>query len=125
MTNVLTIGFDPYTIPNFDPAPIAAGIERGSRVFAELGLTEDQCLISFEELDGPAQEKIVDHLERKSYDCVLIGGGVRKPEELLEVFQTVVNLVHWHAPQAAIAFNTNPVDSPDWVLKALEQQRNR
>lgn len=125
MPNILAIGFDPYTIPDFDPAPIAAGIEQASKLFAELGMAEDLCLISFEELHGPAQAKIVEHLKQKPYDCVLIGGGVRKPEELLEVFQTVVNLVHWHAPQAAIAFNTSPVDSPDWVLKALEQRRNR
>lgn len=123
MTNVLLIGFDPHTVPGFDPAAVAAGIEQGSKQFAELGLAEDICLIDFAEIDGPAQAKIVDHLQQKQYDCVVVGGGIRKAPELLELFQAVVNLVHWHQPQAAIAFNTSPWDSPDWALKALEQRR--
>lgn len=125
MPTILTIGFDPYTIPEFDPAPVAAGIEQGSRLFAELGLTQDLLLIDFAELDGRAQAKLAEKLEQKQYDAVLVGGGIRKGPGLLELFQTVVNLVHWHQPAAAIAFNNSPVDSADWVLKALEQRRNR
>jgi hypothetical protein len=125
VTNVLAVGFDPHTIPGFDPAPVAAGIEQASKTFAELGIAEDLFLIDFAELDGRAQVKLVEKLKVKKYDCVLIGGGVRKGPGLLELFQTVVNLVHWHQPEAAIAFNESPGDSPDWVLKALEQQRNR
>ncbi|MFS8103733.1 hypothetical protein LFM09_42090 [Lentzea alba] len=125
MTNVLAIGFDPTTIPGFDPAPVLAGIEQGNKAFAELGMAQDLLLISFDELDGRAQAKIVDHLAAKPYDCVVVGGGIRKGTGLLELFQTVINLVHWHQPDAAIAFNESPGDSTDWVLKALEQRRNR
>lgn len=121
--NVLTIGFDPHTIPDFDPAPVAAGIEQGSRLFAELGLTEDLLLIDFAELGGPAEAKLVEKLKSRQYDAVVVGGGIRKPAQLLELFQAVVNLVHWHQPDAAIAFNESPFDSPDWALKALEQHR--
>lgn len=123
MPNILAIGFDPHTIPGFDPAPVAAGIKQGGKAFAELGLTEDLFLIDFEELDGRAQTKLVEKLGSRQYDAVLIGGGIRKGPGLLELFQTVVNLVHWHQPGAAIAFNESPGDSPDWVLKALEQKR--
>ncbi|MDX8036335.1 hypothetical protein SK803_39600 [Lentzea sp. BCCO 10_0856] len=125
MPNILAIGFDPYTIPGFDPAPVAAGIEQGSKAFAELGMTQDLVLIDFAELDGRAQAKIVERLKQKQYDAVLVGGGIRKGTGLLELFQTVVNLVHWHQPDAAIAFNDSPADSPDWALKALEQRRRR
>jgi hypothetical protein len=123
--NILVIGFDPHTIPGFDPAPVAAGIERGSKLFAELGLTEDLFLIDFTELGGRAEVKLTEKLAGKQYDAVLVGGGIRKGPGLLELFQAVVNLVHWHQPGAAIAFNDSPGDSPDWVLKALEQRRNR
>lgn len=123
--NILVIGFDPHTIPGFDPAPVAAGIEQGSKAFAELGLAEDLFLIDFAELDGRAQAKLVEKLGQRQYDAVVIGGGIRKAPGLLELFQTVVNLVHWHQPDAAITFNDNAGDSPDWVLKALEQRRNR
>ncbi|MDX3657236.1 hypothetical protein PV646_07970 [Streptomyces sp. ID05-26A] len=123
MTDVLVIGFDPHTIPGFDPAPVAAAIERGSRQFAELGLAEDLFLIDFAELDGRAQAKLAEKLGGKQYDVVLVGGGIRKGPGLLELFQVVVNEVHWRQPEAAIAFNDSPGDSPDWVLKALEQRR--
>ncbi|MGI5504364.1 hypothetical protein [Lentzea sp. CA-135723] len=123
MTDVLVIGFDPHTIPGFDPAPVAAGIEQGSRQFAELGLTEDLFLIDFAELDGRAQGKLAAKLKAKKYDVVVVGGGIRKGPGLLELFQAVVNEVHWHQPEAALAFNDSPGDSSDWVLKALEQRR--
>ncbi len=125
MPTILVIGFDPHTIPGFDPAPVAAGIERGSELFAELGLTEDLFLIDFAELGGAAEAKLVERLQQKQYDAVVVGGGIRKGPGLLELFQTVVNLVHWHQPDAALAFNDSPGDSPDWVLKALEQRRAR
>lgn len=125
MPNILVIGFDPHTIPGFDPAPVAAGIEQGSRRFAELGLTEDLFLVDFAELGGRAEAELVEKLQQQQYDAVVVGGGIRKGPGLLELFQTVVNLVHWHQPDAALAFNDSPGDSPDWVLKALEQRRNR
>ncbi|MCR3746498.1 hypothetical protein [Lentzea californiensis] len=123
MPDILVIGFDPHTIPGFDPAPVAAAIEQASRAFAGLGLAEDLFLIDFAELDGRAQAKLVEKLGNKQYDAVLVGGGVRKGPGLLELFQVVVNEVHWRQPHAAIAFNDSPGDSPDWVLKALEQKR--
>lgn len=119
---MLAIGFDPRTIPGFDPEPVLAGIERSGKAMAERGLTEDLLLIDFAELDGRAQARIVERLRARQYDCVVVGGGIRKPAELLELFQTVVNLVHWNQPRAAIAFNSGPDDSADWVLKALEQR---
>jgi hypothetical protein len=118
--SVLVIGFDPDTIPGFEPGAVAAQLEEGSKRFAELGLTEDQCLIGFGESHPEA--KIVGHLRQRAYDCVVVGGGIRKPAELLDLFQTVVNLVHWHHPRAAISFNSGPTDSADWALKALEQR---
>ncbi|MEV6242855.1 hypothetical protein [Lentzea sp. NPDC051838] len=121
MSNVLLIGFAAETIPGFEPGAVQAQLDEGSRNFARQGLTEDQCLISFDPPYDTA--KIAEHLQQRDYDCVVVGGGIRKPAELLELFQAVVNLVHWHQPHAAISFNSGPTDSADWVLKALEQQR--
>jgi hypothetical protein len=36
---------------------------------------------------------------------------------MLEFFETVINLVRRHAPNAAIAFNTNPENSLDAALR--------
>jgi hypothetical protein len=48
---------------------------------------------------------------------VVIGGGIRKPEPLLEFFEAVVNLVHAGAPAARIAFNTDGGTSLEAVLR--------
>ena len=64
-------------------------------------------------LDDTTESRVVELLRREPYECVVIGGGIRKEEELLGLFEVVVNLVRRHAPQAAIAFNTGPDDSAD------------
>jgi hypothetical protein len=48
-----------------------------------------------------------------SYDCVVIGAGIRLPPPSLSVFEAVINAVHRAAPDAAIAFNTRPEDTAD------------
>jgi hypothetical protein len=54
---------------------------------------------------------ISEALRSHAWECVVIGGGVRKPEANLELFERVVNLVRRHAPEAAIAFNNTPEDT--------------
>jgi hypothetical protein len=51
---------------------------------------------------------------------VVVGGGVRKPEELLELFERVINLVRRHAPRAAIAFNSTPLDTFEAAARWLD-----
>ena len=74
------------------------------------------CLVP---LDDSAEGTIVEHLRREPWECVVVGGGLRKDEELLELFEVVVNLVRRHAPQAAIAFNSTPVDCADAAARWL------
>ena len=104
------IGFDPYRVPGpWDPKPVADGIEAGRARFAQRGVGVDFCLIG---LDGSDD---VDAVVRaalcvRRWECVVIGGGVRGDSELCE---RVVDLVRRHAPDAAIAFNSTPVDTFD------------
>jgi hypothetical protein len=58
-------------------------------------------------------------LASKSYDCVVIGAGVRLPPRRLALFEAVINAVHKGAPGAAIAFNTRPDDSADAAARWL------
>ncbi|MGC4746782.1 hypothetical protein ACLQ28_14115 [Micromonospora sp. DT201] len=46
-----------------------------------------------------------------SADVVVVGGGIRKTEQLLPLFEQVVNRIRRHAPRAAIAFNTSGGDA--------------
>lgn len=109
-TTVLVLGWDPRTVPGYDPSPVMAAIERGERRLRERGISYHLGLVPF---DDSAQERIVELLRREPFGCVVIGGGIRKQEELLEFFEVVVNLVRRHAPQAAIAFDSTPDDIAD------------
>lgn len=113
---VLVIGLDPRRIPGWDPEPVVAAIARGQARFAEHGLEADLCLVVPDESPEAA---IVDSLRATAYACVVVGGGIRKHEPLLELFETVVNLVRLHAPGAAIAFNSGPEDTADAALRWL------
>ena len=70
-----------------------------------------------------AVRQISEQLRSGDYACVVIGGGIRKPEPLLEFFEVVINLVREHAPNAAIAFNTNGENSVDAALRWLPPAR--
>src|ERR1700745_2475616 len=84
MTRVLLIGLDPETVDFSDPAlppgmtaeKVHAGIVVAERQFAERGWEGDVGLIRPDETAGPAVERL---LASKSYDCVVIGAGVRLP----------------------------------------------
>jgi hypothetical protein len=56
-------------------------------------------------------------LSRKTFDCVLIGAGVRLDPEHFLLFEKLINVVHEHAPTARICFNTNPGDTAAAVMR--------
>ena len=67
----------------------------------------------------PLVRQLSVELASKSYDCVVIGAGVRLPAPRLVVFEAVINAVHKAAPGAAIALNTRPEDSADAAARWL------
>ena len=115
---VALVGYDPETVDFSDPAlppgmnanTIRAGIEFARQQFAEHGWESDVVLIRPDETAGPTVER---RLASKSYDCVVIGAGVRLPPQRLAVFEAVINAIHKAAKGAAIAFNTRPEDSAE------------
>ena len=124
MTRVLMVGYDPETVDFSDPAlppgmtieKVHAGIAVAVKQFAERGWEVDLCYIRPDETAGPMVER---QLASASYDCVVIGGGVRLPPRRLAIFEAVINAVHKAAPGAAIAFNTRPDDSADAAARWL------
>ena len=65
----------------------------------------------------------IDVLEKQlagaSYECVVIGGGLRLPPKSLLLFEKVVNAVHKGAPTSAIALNTDPEDTAEAAARWL------
>jgi hypothetical protein len=106
-----TVDFsDPALPPGFDAAKIHAGIEVGMRLMAERGWQADLCLVQPDETAAIALQR---QLAQKTYDCIVIGGGLRIPPKSLLLFEALVNAAHRAAPHASIAFNTSPPDTAD------------
>jgi hypothetical protein len=119
---VLVIGLDPYRVPGpWDPGPVAAAVEDGLRELREAGFYTESCAVG---LDGSDDVAAVVRAAATSrpWDCVLVGGGIRTDDELLELFEEVVNLVHRHAPQAVICFNATRDDLLVAVRRALSRR---
>jgi hypothetical protein len=114
--NVLVLGFDPHAFPEYDAKLISAAIAAGHKRFETEGIPADLCLV---QPDATAEPEIVARLTAKDYAVVVIGGGIRKHDPAVELFERVIHLVRQHAPGAAIAFNTNPVDCLDAARRWL------
>ena len=124
MTRILLVGYDPDAVDFSDPAlppgmtaeKIRAGIAAALKQFAARGWEADVGFIRPDETAGPTVERL---LASTSYDCVVIGAGVRLPPRRVAVFEAVINAVHKAAPGAAIAFNSTPEDSADAAARWL------
>jgi hypothetical protein len=124
VTRVLLVGQTPETVDYSDPAlppglnaeKIQAGIDVAAAEIAERGWVGDICNIPPDD-DGIAT--LEKQLASATYDCVVIGGGLRLPPKGLLMFEKVVNSIHKAAPGSAIAFNTRPEDTAEaadrWV----------
>ncbi|AKU17720.1 hypothetical protein [Luteipulveratus mongoliensis] len=116
---VLVIGLDPYRVPGpWDPQPVADAIAAATAEFTERGIDAENCLVGLDGKDDH-EELLTAALRSRSWDCVLVGGGIRHSDELLELFETTINLVHRLAPDATIAFNSRPDDIVTAVVRRL------
>jgi hypothetical protein len=84
--------------------------------FGEHGIDAAMTLVVF---DDSAESVLVAALTERPWDVVVVGGGIRKAEQLVPLFEEIMNLIRLHAPQAAIAFNTNGGDSVEAALRRM------
>ncbi|MGX5802598.1 hypothetical protein ACWGS9_15275 [Bradyrhizobium sp. Arg314] len=124
MTRILFVGQKPETVdfsdpslpPGFNAEKINAGIALGVAKIEERGWQGDTCMITPDTVGFAVLKRA---LGDAAYDCVVIGGGLRLPPKGLPLFETVVNIIHKAAPNAAIAFNTRPEDTADAAARQL------
>jgi hypothetical protein len=124
VTQVLLVGLQPEVVDYSDPAlpqgmdakKIWPGIDLALNQMTNRGWQADVCLIRPGATAGPTVEQ---RLATTTYDCVVIGAGVRLPPKSLLLFETIVNAVHRAAPNASIGFNTVPEDSADAAARWL------
>ena len=121
MAKVLVIGLDPEVIDFSQPVlrdaglnadKILAGLRGDQQKIRELGHEAAVLLVD----DGATAERVVrDALAADPPDIIVIGAGVRTLPAYFLLFEKLINAVHQAAPQAKIAFNTNPADTADAV----------
>ena len=127
MTRILFVGQKPETVDFSDPSlppgtnaeEINAGIAVGVAKIEEHGWRGDTCMIT---PDAAGTVMLEDALKAAAYDCVVVGGGLRLPPKSLTLFETVLNIIHKTAPNAAIAFNTSPKDTAEAAARQLSDR---
>jgi hypothetical protein len=114
--NILVIGLDPTLIdfsqpgyaPGMTAAKVMAGMKSSEDELMRLGYRVEMCLTDFGQT---AEAAVRSCLERTRFDCILIGAGVRANPAHFLLFEKLINVVHQHAPQAKLCFNTLPNDT--------------
>jgi len=112
---VLAIGLDPEYVdftgmPGLTPQVVRAYIDAQVERMRTLGYQAESCLIDTGDQAHLAVESV---LRAQTFDCIVIGNGLRTPPAQLLLFERVLNLVHELAPGSRIAFNTNPADTAE------------
>jgi hypothetical protein len=118
---VLAIGLDPdyadFTdLPGLTPAVVRAYIDAQIEEMRALGYEVESCLVGAGEQAHLAVESV---LRSRTFDCVVIGNGLRTPPAQLLLLERIINAVHELARDSRIAFNTKPSDTAEaarrWV----------
>ena len=122
--NVLVVGLDPTLIdfsqpgyaPGMNAMKVLAGLKSSEDELTRLGYSVQMCLTDFGET---AEIVLQNQLKQKRFDCVLIGAGVRTNPSNFILFEKLINVVHEHASQAKLCFNTMPSDTAAAVRRWL------
>jgi len=117
--SVLIIGFEPTlldyaTIPDLDATKVMAALKADETRLTGLGYEVELCL---HDLGETAATVVLNRLRQKQFDGVLIGAGVRTIPKYFILFEKLINVVHEHAPQAKLCFNTKPSDTAEAVQR--------
>ena len=110
---VVLIGLDPSVVdygrwPGLTRDKLEAAIRADMAKLRDAGYDIEACLVD----RGETAEKVVAAmLNAQPWDCVVVGAGVRKDDEQFLLFEKLTNIIHRHAPDAAICFNTGPSDT--------------
>jgi hypothetical protein len=124
MVRVLVIGYAPDAVDFTDPAIppdltetlVAEGISRDAQSMRDRGWDAVHLPIR---ADGSLRHDISDCLARDTFDCIVIGAGVRMTTKQIAEFEQVIDAVRQGAPQTPIAFNASPDSSGDAAARWL------
>ena len=119
---VLLVGLDPdivdYTkspVPGLTAAKVRAAVESDTVKLETLGYSVKSLYVD----DGKTAEAVLtDALTTSTYDCIMIGAGLRIVPPYFLLFEKLINVVHRHAPASTkLCFNSNPSDTAEAVKR--------
>jgi hypothetical protein len=122
---VLVIGLEPtlidfshpdYASTGMDATKVLAGLRSSEDELTRLGYSVQMCLTDFGET---AVAVVQSQVKQKRFDCILIAAGIRTIPSNFVLFEKLINVVHEHAPQAKLCFNTKPSDTAEAVRRWL------
>ena len=117
--SVVIIGLDPSVVdyskwPGLNAEKLRAALEGARDDLNARGYETQLCLTD----TGQTAEAVVKQtLSGETFDCVLIGAGVRTDPVHFLLFERLINVVHEHAATARICFNTSPGDTATAVMR--------
>jgi hypothetical protein len=126
---VLIVGIDPHLIdfsseefaafPGLTAQKVEAGVKGSLNLLNQSGYEAELCWIDFGQTAAGILEK---KLKQQNFNTVLIGAGIRVPEKNFSLFEKLINVIHEHATNAKICFNTNPGDTIQAVERWTKNQ---
>lgn len=124
MKKILVIGIDPNTIDFSDPDLVRGftveKIQMGMKIEQEklygLGFETEFFLFALKETNVT---KLITHLRNSTYDGIVIGAGIRVPNNTFGLFENIINAIHENAIQSKIMFNTLPTNTTDAIQRWL------
>jgi hypothetical protein len=119
---LLLVGLDPdivdYSkspVPGLTGAKVRAAFEADCTKLETLGYSVKSLYVD----DGKTAEAVLtDALTSGTYDCIMIGAGLRVVPPYFLLFEKLINVVHRHAPASTkLCFNSNPTDTAEAVRR--------
>nr|WP_010131541.1 hypothetical protein [Microbulbifer agarilyticus] len=100
--------------PELSKEKLESAFQRVLEELTQSGYDAHWCLT---DTGDTAEAQVTEALQKVNPDVVLVGAGVRTDPDHFLLFEKVINLIHQHAPNAAIAFNSLPFDSVEAVQR--------
>merc|ERR1712087_2647 len=97
-------------------------LDEQNKMMDAAGISHKMMLLDPTKPHDTSTEPIISELRDSKYHVVSIGAGVRTTPQHFLLFELLVNLVHTHAPQATIAFDTGPHDKAESMMRALSRK---
>src|SRR6516164_11396963 len=120
--HVLLVGLDldivDYSkspMPGLTPAKVRSAVEGDKAKLEAIGYSVKSLYVD----DGKtAEAALTAELSSGSYDCIMVGAGLRIVPPYFLLFEKLINAIHRHASASTkLCFNTNPADTADAVQR--------